>query len=288
MAFEEYVGREERHEDRVDPRLVAGMAATLGVPHPEGDLPPLWHWMLFQDWRPPTALGEDGHPRRGGFLPPVHDLPRRMWAGGRVRFGENGLRVGDAVRRRSTILSVEEKSGGSGRLVFVTVRHELQGPRGPVLSEEHDIVYRGAEGAAVRPASAAPDWPEALTEEVLPDAVLLFRYSALTGNSHRIHYDQPYVTAVERYPGLVVHGPLQATWLAAHALRAAEGGGPTGGRTGGRLGARLARFSYRGLRPCFADRPLRLLGAVGEGGAVRVESRDDAGATCQKAEAELA
>ena len=275
MAYPEFVGRREEREDRMDPRLAEGLAATLGCPASGGDLPPLWHWMLFQDWRPADGLGPDGHPRRGGFLPPVHDLPRRMWAGGRLSFGA-GLRVGDAVRRTSTICSVEEKSGGTGRLVFVTVEHVLDGPRGRVLTEEQDIVYRGAEGAAVKAAPPAPEPPpDALRATVLPDAVMLFRYSALTGNGHRIHYDHPYVTVVEGYPGLVVHGPLQATWLAAHALDSA---GP---------GARLAAFSYRGRRPCFGDRALTLL-AERHDGAVRLETRDDTGAICQQAEATLA
>ena len=273
MTHADFVGRTETRHDVLDDRLVQGLAATLGVPVPEGDVPPLWHWMLFQDWKQPEGLGPDGHPRRGGFLPPVHDLPRRMWAGGRLDF-HYGLRSGDAVTRFSTILSVEEKSGGSGRLVFVTVRHEIVGPRGPVLTEEQDIVYRGAEGAAVRPAAPAPDWPDAVTAERPTDAVLLFRYSALTGNGHRIHYDHPYVTQVEGYPGLVVHGPLQATWLAAHALAMAPG-------------ASLARFVFRGKRPAIGDGTVSLLGRR-EGKALRLETRDAAGCTCQSAEANLA
>jgi hydroxyacyl-ACP dehydratase HTD2-like protein with hotdog domain len=157
-SFADYVGRTETREDRLDARLIRGMAATLGVATPEA-LPPLWHWMLFQDWVMPDAIGPDGHPRRGGFLPPVHDLPRRMWAGGRVTFHAAPLRAGDAVRRTSTILSVVEKAGGTGRLVFVTVRHLVEGPAGPALEEEQDIVYRGAEGAAVKPAEPAPPGP---------------------------------------------------------------------------------------------------------------------------------
>lgn len=274
MAFAEYVGRRETRTDRIDHRLVEGLAATLDLPLPEADLPPLWHWMLFQDWRPPSGLGPDGHPKRGGFLPPVHDLPRRMWAGGRVSFPGPGLRAGDTVSRESTILKVEEKNGRSGRLVFVTVRHALTGPRGLAVSEEHDIVYRGTESAAIRPAAPAAPWPEATTRALAPDALLLFRYSALTGNGHRIHYDHPYVTEVEGYPGLVVHGPLQATWLAAHALGLA------------RAGERLGHFAYRGLRAAIAGRPLSLLGRR-EGSRVFLETRDHEGATCQQAEADL-
>ena len=275
MQHQEFVGRSETRDDRLDVRLVEGMAATLDRDIPEGDIPPLWHWMLFQDWRAPGGVGPDGHPRRGGFLPPVHDLPRRMWAGGRLSFHGPGLRAGDAVERRSEILSVSEKSGGSGRLVFVTVAHDISGPRGAVLREEHDIVYRGAEGAAVRPAEAAPALAETARRELVPDPLLLFRYSALTGNGHRIHYDFPYVTEEEGYPGLVVHGPLQATLMAQAILDAA---GP---------GRRVSGFSFRGRRPCFAGRTLAVLAKL-DGSAAQAETRDDTGATCMAAEATLA
>ncbi|MFL5332570.1 MAG: MaoC family dehydratase N-terminal domain-containing protein, partial [Geminicoccaceae bacterium] len=186
MDYQEYVGRTETRTDTVWPLLIRGLAATLDIPEqevaPDGVLPPLWHWMLFQEWAPASALGPDGHPRRGGFLPPVHDLPRRMWAGGRVEF-QGSVRAGDPVRRESMIASVEEKPGGSGRLVFVTVRHTMHGPAGPYLQEEHDIVYRGTEGTAVKtaqPAAPAPDG--AFSRTVNADPVLLFRYSALTAN----------------------------------------------------------------------------------------------------------
>jgi hydroxyacyl-ACP dehydratase HTD2-like protein with hotdog domain len=235
MTHDAYVGRTEQREDRLDDRLVRGMAATLGLPQPD-ILPPLWHWMLFQDWVMPEGIGPDGHPKRGGFLPPVHDLPRRMWAGGRVRFTGVALRAGDQVRRTSTILSVAEKSGGSGRLVFVTVKHVVEGPRGIAIEEEQDIVYRGAEGAAVKAAEPAPAWPDAATRQVLPDTVMLFRYSALTGN--------------------------------------------------GAPGLRLARFAFRGKRPCFDGRALDVL-ARRDGLKVALETRDDTGATCMQAEAEL-
>lgn len=271
MVFHDYLGRTETREDRLDPRLLRGMAATLGRPVPEV-LPPTWHWMLFQDWVMPDGIGPDGHPKRGGFLPPVHELPRRMWAGGRLTFGA-GLRADDEVRRTSTITKLEEKAGGSGRLVFVTVRHVVEGPAGVAVEEEQDIVYRGAEGAAVKPAAAAPDWPDAAVVSVLPDAVMLFRYSALTGNGHRIHYDHPYVTQEEGYPGLVVHGPLMATLLAQHAEDQAPG-------------LQLRRFAFRGRRPAFGGLPITLL-ARGAGGGFTLETRDAEGATCQQAEAEM-
>lgn len=272
MPYQEYVGRSETREDRLDERLLRGLAATLGrdVPH---TLPPTWHWMLFQDWVMPDGIGPDGHPKRGGFLPPVHDLPRRMWAGGRLVFHDVALRAGDAVTRTSTILKVEEKSGGTGRLVFVTVQHAVSGPAGLAIEEEQDIVYRGAEGAAVRLAEPATAWPHATTAVVTPDTVMLFRYSALTGNGHRIHYDQPYVTGEEGYPGLVVHGPLQATLLAHHALDQVPG-------------MRIARFAFRGRRPAFGGRALHLL-ARADGAGFRLETRDAEGATCQQAEAAM-
>ena len=266
-GYQDYAGRTQTRTDTVWPNMVHAMAATLDAPEPHRVLPPLWHWMLFADWAPASSLGPDGHPKRGGFLPPVHDLPRRMWAGGRLRFLAP-LHVGDAVERTSTILSVTEKAGGSGRLVFVTVRHDIAGPSGPALEEEQDIVYRGAEGEAVKPGEAAPPVHAAAAREVLPDPVLLFRYSALTGNGHRIHYDADYAREVEGYPGLIVHGPLQATWMAA----IAAGLGP------------LDRFAFRGRRPAFAGAPLQVE-AWRTADGLRLRTRDASGAVCMTAEA---
>jgi len=269
MTYQDYVGRTETRTDTVAPRIIQGLAATLNVETPDL-LPPLWHWTLFQDWVPPERLGPDGHPRRGGFLPPVHDLPRRMWAGGRVQFLAP-LRPGDTVRRTSTILAVNEKQGGSGRLVFVTVGHVIEGPGGVAVDERQDIVYRSAEGAAAKPAEPAlPAPPGALRAEVHPDSVLLFRYSALTGNGHRIHYDLDYVRDAEGYPGLIVHGPLQATLLA----------GLLAGRP-------VTTFSYRGLRPAFHDAPLAIE-AWPDGEAWTLRTLDPTGRACMSAEATLA
>ena len=251
--YDAFLGQTETRTDRADPRLIEGFAATLGIDTPAGDMPPLWHWMLFQDWRRPDGIGPDGHPRRGGFLPPVHHLPRRMWAGGRLNFLEAGIRADEVVTRVSTITAISEKSGGSGDLVFVTVAHRITGPRGPVLEEEHDIVYRGAEGAAVKAAAVAAVDPREVVAVTQPDALLLFRYSALTGNGHRIHYDLPYVTEVEGYPGLVVHGPLQATLLAAHG-QAAQAAASAQAAAGAQTPGRLRSFSFRGKRPAFAGR----------------------------------
>lgn len=265
MTMQDYVGRTETRQDTVWPLLARGMAATLGMQEPVGALPPLWHWMLFQDWVPPDGLGPDGHPKRGGFLPPVHDLPRRMWAGGRLVL-QVPLMIGEPVTRTSTILSVTEKHGSSGRLVFVTVLHEISGSSGPAITEEQDIVYRGAEGSAVRPGASVAPVGSIGARTVRPDAVLLFRYSALTGNGHRIHYDADYVRDVEKYPGLVVHGPLQATWLAALA------------------GEGVKHFTFRGQRPAFAGNSL-VLEAWPEDNITRLRSRDETGAVCMTAEA---
>lgn len=268
MSFQDHVGRTETRADIVDARLVLGLAATLGVATPDV-LPPLWHWMLFQDWAPPERLGRDGHPRRGGFLPPVHDLPRRMWAGGQVRF-VGALRVGDAVRRTSTIQAVADKTGSTGRLVFVTVAHVIEGPCGVAIEERQDIVYRSADGAAAKAADPAPPpGPDVRTAVVRPDAVMLFRYSALTGNGHRIHYDADYVRDVEGYPGLIVHGPLQATLMA------------------GLLADRaIAKFSYRGQRPAFDGADL-VAEAWPDAAGWRLRTLGPGGIACMTAEAIL-
>ena len=269
MSYDDAVGRTQVQEDEVTPRLIRGLAAALGVAEP-AVLPPLWHWMLFQDWAPASELGPDGHPKRGGFLPPAHDLPRRMWAGGRLSFHQP-LHPGEQVRRTSSIEAVREKQGGSGRLVFVTVRHRIEGKAGLAIEEEQDIVYRGTEGAAVKPAAAAePAPPGSVSREVMPDPVLLFRYSALTGNGHRIHYDLDYVRDEEGYPGLVVHGPLQATWLA-----------------GLMHNRRLTRFSFKGIRPAFHGRRLALE-AWENGGGFALRTRDADGVVCMQATAEIA
>ncbi len=255
----EWIGRHESTEDVIAPDRVRAMAATLDHEHTpvSGDeLPAGWHWMFFNLAARARDLGPDGHPKRGGFLPPV-PLPRRMWAGGRLAFSRP-LRVGERVRRDSEIADLKVKQGRSGALVFVVVRHVIAGESGPALEEEHDIVYR----EAPRPDASAPA-PErapldaAWRREVRPDPVLLFRYSALTFNGHRIHYDQPYVTKVEGYPGLIVHGPLIATLLLDH-LRA------------NMPGARLRRFEFRALSPLFDTAPFGLNGAPGAGGTVRL------------------
>lgn len=244
-------GRSERRTDLLAPSRARGMLALLDrdpAGLSEDDvLPPGWHWLYFNPTARRSELGEDGHREGGGLIPPM-PLPRRMWAGGRIRFpGE--LRLGQGAELRSTLASVTEKEGRSGRLLFVTVRHEVSsGGAGPAVVEEQDLVYReggtpegGFRGGPDAPAEAA--WRESFST----DPVTLFRFSALTFNGHRIHYDHPYATEVEGYPDLVVHGPLLALLLL-----------DAGGR---RLGVRPGRFSYRAVSPLFCGEGFSLCGA---------------------------
>jgi 3-methylfumaryl-CoA hydratase len=246
-----WVGRSEHAHDSIAAGRAQALQATLDdaeAPLHAGDaLPPLWHWAYFWSLAPTASLGPDGHAARGGFLPPI-DLPRRMWAGSRVAF-PRPLEVGAEVTRRSTIKSVTQKTGRSGRLAFVTVEHVIADETGPCIAEEHDIVYRAAgEKGAPLPPGEAPPAEGAWRQEVTPSPVLLFRYSALTFNGHRIHYDHPYTTAEEGYPGLIVHGPLLATLMIGQLRRHLPQ-------------ARAARFSFRARRPVFATRPFTVCGA---------------------------
>ena len=273
-----WIGRSETRHDSFGPTPVAALAATLDHAPGEGKhgtpLPPLWHWLYFLPLHRASELGPDGHAMRGGFLPPV-PLPRRMWAGSRFEF-RAPLRVGDAAERRSTIDDVVVKQGRSGPLVFVTVRHEIKvnGADAPALIEWHDIVYRGARqpGDVEAPPQPAPQ-RAAWTRGLVPDEVLLFRYSALTFNGHRIHYDRRYVTAVEGYPGLVVHGPLVATLLLDLLRRELPG-------------AELASFRFKALRPTFDGAPMRLSGAR-EGDTVHLWAQDHQGWLTMDASATL-
>ena len=208
----QWVGRTQAVDDLAAPFPVRALIATLDEsdPDPEaGDpLPPLWHWLYFLETPPLSKVGPDGHAERGDFLPPV-PLPRRMWAGSRFVFDGQPLRVGQTIRRASRIKSVEPKTGTTGTMVFVTVEHAVSGPDGHSFVEEHDIVYReaakpGEKQREPKPAPRDATW----TKKIEATPPLLFRFSALTFNGHRIHYDEPYVTGAEGYPGLIVHGPL--------------------------------------------------------------------------------
>ena len=207
-------------------------------------LPQLWHWVAFPPTAPMDDLGPDGHPRLGGFLPDL-GLNRRMWASGALRF-LRPLHVGERLTQTSEILSVEHKQAGSGPMAFVTVRHRIDGEDGPAIDEDQTIVYLQIPPEFRAPkAVPAPDAP-AFDHRVAVTTPLLFRYSAVTFNAHRIHYDRPYATGVEHYPGLVVHGPLQATLLMAAATT--------------HRGTPPVQFSFRGMHPMFDDHDLRLIG----------------------------
>ncbi|MCO6055243.1 MaoC family dehydratase N-terminal domain-containing protein [Pseudomonas sp. MOB-449] len=256
-----WIGRTEESHDQISRNLVIRIAATLGEPTPaHGEaLPPLWHWAFFQDPVFESGLGSDGHPARGGFLPPA-DNRNRMWAGSRLEFIEP-LRVGGEVTRVSTILDVQEKHGRTGSLLFVTVRHDHFQEGRLALRDDQDIVYR--EPTPPKLSNSDKLQSGAWMETVEPSPTLLFRYSAVTFNGHRIHYDWPYVTEAEGYPGLVVHGPLIATLN----LRAFCRANPQ---------ARLRRFAFRGVRPLICPTAFQVGGElVGDGKAKLWAGNDD-------------
>ena len=268
--LQSWVGRSERFEDAIYPTPVLALAATLdhpATPVAVGTvLPPLWHWLYFLPMHRQSEIGADGHAKRGAFLPPV-PLPRRMWAGSQFEF-RSPIRVGDRVARTSTIDDVSIKEGRTGKLVFVKVRHEVRCNEAsePALVEFHDIVYREAQ----RPDDVAPPPRVAPTDaawrrEIVPDDVLLFRYSALTFNGHRIHYDRQYVTQVEGYPGLIVHGPLIATLLMdllRHRLPDAD----------------VASFRFKAVRPTFDLNAFHVSGdPEGDGKTIHLWASDHEG-----------
>lgn len=268
-----WIGRVDATAELVTAELVRKFRATFdeapGDPRTGEVAPRLIHWCLGPPVALTSVLGADGHPARGGFLPPV-PLPRRMWAGGSITFHDD-IRVGDTVRRVSRVEDVTLKSGHTGPLCFVTVKHELDVAGRAILTERQDIVYRGPAADSV-PANVPPPAPEGARRrawDVTPP--LLFRYSALTFNGHRIHYDRPYATEVEGYPGLVVHGPLQATLL----LRFA----------GDIHGAPPARFSFRGLSPAFDTAPLAV-NAVADGEKLKLWTARPGGPVAMSAEAQ--
>jgi len=243
MNLQEWIGKSETVSDIATATPYGALAATLDRaperPSLGTPLPALWHWLYFLPLHRQSEIGPDGHAKRGGFLPPV-PLPRRMWAGSQFEF-HKPLRVGDHLTRVSTIHDVTEKSGRTGTLVFVKVRHEIRrGDESDIaLTEFHDIVYReAAKPDDVAPPPKAAPSNASWEKQWVPDDVLLFRYSALTFNGHRIHYDRRYVTEVEGYPGLIVHGPMIATLLLdllRHQLPDAE----------------VARYEFRAVRPVF-------------------------------------
>lgn len=244
-----WVGREQVMEQVIEPfsaRALAGLLDRNTAPGDGDPLPLPWHWLYFLDAPARAATGVDGHPLRGGFLPPV-PLPRRMWAAGRMQV-RAPLLVGRKAQKVSTVRSIDLKDGKTGPLVFVSVEHTLIQDGQTCLVEEQNIVYRDAPTA---PAPLPPGEPAPATAEwerwLVPDPALLFRFSALTYNGHRIHYDRDYATKVEFYPALVVHGPLLATLLLDLVRRE-------------RPGAAISSFSFRAMRPAFDNAALHVRG----------------------------
>ena len=278
MKLQDWIGKSETVHDVATATPYAALAATLDWPSEPGaqrplagtPLPPLWHWLYFLPISQQSEIGPDGHPKRGGFMPPV-PLPRRMWAGSDFEF-HAPLLIGDALSRTSTIVDVKEKSGRTGPLIFVKVRHELRRNNAAevALTEHHNIVYRDASpvgnestDTAPPPQSAAGAWD--WERRIVPDDVLLFRYSALTFNGHRIHYDRKYVTEVEGYPGLIVHGPLIATLLM-DLLRRQQ------------PNALVKKFEFKAVRPIFDIHTFSVHGKVHEDGRhVHLWARDHEG-----------
>jgi len=245
-GWADWIGRSETRSDVISPGLLRRFCATLDRPVTE-EIPQGLHWCLCLPDAPTAELGTDGHPAKGGFLPPI-PLPRRMWASSSVSF-DHRLQLGDAVTRVSTIASIEEKSGRSGDLVFVAIDHETRAGERVAVRERQNIVYREPASAPAPPMDGGPadlsewDW----RREFIPSEPLLFRYSALTFNSHRIHYDRPYAVEEEGYSGLVVQGPLMATLLLDLAA--------------GELGTeRLSSFSFRGQSPAIVNEAINLVG----------------------------
>lgn len=271
-----WIGRVETRVGGLAPELAMMMAGSLGHPaaapvatHAGAAMPPLWHWAAFPEVVPLEGLGHDGHPRLGGFMPPV-PFPRRMWAGGRVTFSGQ-LTVGERLHRRSEITRIDYKTGASGEMALVTVRHRVRGEHGGAVDEDHDLVYLPMPTEFRPPRTLPAPTAPLFDETVAMGPTRLFRYSAATMNGHRIHYDRSYAREVEKYPDLVVHGPMQATLLI---------------EAGSRHAARPpVRFSYRGVHPVFDNAPLRLMGTgdgtgmdlctVAEGGHQGMQARLD-------------
>ena len=277
--WQSWIGRSERSVDRAGATPVAALAATLDrddhAPRDGDVLPPLWHWLYFLPRYRESDVGPDGHAKRGGFLPPIA-LPRRMWAGGRLTF-RAPIHIGESITRESRIVEIRRKQGRSGPLAFVVVRHTIEGDNGVAIVEEHDIVYRGDAPSGMPMASPTPAPVDAAwSREIHADPVLLFRYSALTFNSHRIHYDRRYATEVERYPGLVVHGPLIATLL----VDLLHHGLPH---------ANVTTFSFRAMSALFDDAPFFVRGQPAQDRrSVRLWAESMHGALAMDATATLA
>jgi 3-methylfumaryl-CoA hydratase len=270
--LQQWVGRTETREDVVAEWPARALAATLDrdtAPVHGEALPQAWHWLYFLEAKRASELGPDGHPLRGDFLPPV-ELPRRLWAGGRMTFLAP-LRIGDVATRDSEILRVEAKHGRRGALIFVTVRHVISVGKAAAIVEEHDIVYREDESRDAPPREEPAPSAAAWSRRIDPDAVLLFRYSALTFNGYRLHYDRDYASGA-RFPGLIVHGPLQVTLM----LELLRQRGP----------APAKRIEYRALHPLFDSRPFTVHGTPdAQTGTAQLWTADESGLCAMRATA---
>lgn len=251
VDLNQWLGNQEIYSEFISPSHVKKIALSLNakVPQAGEPLPFLWQWALFIDPMPLGELGRDGHPKVGGFLPPAENR-NRMWAGGRLKFHQ-ALIVGRDGTRTSTVKAIKEKEGSTGKLMFVTVVHEYTQDGQLCITEEQDIVYREPSPPKLSGTDTAPEaqW----SSDVEPSSTMLFRYSAVTFNGHRIHYDFPYVTEVEGYPGLVVHGPMIATYVLDSFVQANPDKKVTG-------------FSFRGVRPLISPNPFKAEGVIEESG----------------------
>jgi len=274
-ALQDWVGRSETSDAVLTPTPARALAATLDHEPASieegGILPPLYHWIYFPILTRASELAHDGHAKKGAFMPPV-PFPRRMFAGARLDY-HGSLRVGTRVTQVATIAAVEHKEGRSGPLVFVTVQYTLSDTDGIKIVEQQDIAYRPTTGARAPARTSTTERPAAYAREIVPDETLLFRYSALTFNGHRIHYDLPFAVA-EGYPSLVVHGPLTATLLADLVVREAGT-------------ALLAHFSFRAKRAMFLGGRIRLRGKP-NGAEIALTALDEDGNVCVEAKAVLA
>lgn len=278
VNYSDWIGSKESRTDSI---VLSPVQAILNVLDDdittlrEGDsLPRLWHWFFFLPRASMSQIGVDGHPKRGGFLPPI-TLPRRMFAGGRLYF-HNSLIIGQPAIRHGEVIAVKEKKGGTGTLVFVTVRYRIVQGGQLCIEEEQDIVYRGSSGEKIPAPMPKQDAPYnvvgAWVKTITPSPVLLFRFSAITFNSHRIHYDRPYAIHEENYPGLVVHGPLTATFLLDLVRRNTE--------------RKILSYAFRGRAPLFDQHPFHLVGRLIEN-KVELEAQGPDGSVCMTAAAEL-
>lgn len=263
MTASDWVGRRTVSEETLTPAMLTGLRATLDVGTDARQAPLGAHWMLCQPKVAPGDLGEDGHPRLGLLLPPLEGA-RRMWAGSEVEF-HAALRAGDQVQRTSVILAIREKSGSTGPLTFVEIEHVDRVDGTLAIRERQTIVYRhgGRAPMLAPPDSSIADDPWPAMRVLHPDPIVLFRYSALTFNGHRIHYDAPYATSTEGYPSLVVHAPLIATLMLDLAARSFEG--------------HIVDFAFRGVAPAFAGEPLHIESVATDERRVAVRARTAAG-----------